>query len=1026
MRIEFLAGLVGLMALALSAAAQNVPVANPSFEEGVDAPASWSLSGGSGAWLEEAPHGVRAISVTGSGGGGDSNYWRSGDLALENAATYRLRFRARRIDGSGGSPISGPVFCNRDLWDLASDWQEYTSYFATPKALDPDSAWLRFGQWEVPGTVAFDAIEVARAWPVYRTRGGLTLGEGESVSGKDYQFNAPLGMASANHARPLARLDCYYNAPRLVFGSGNELVYRHEVDACKQTSARVEVNIGHYMGGELSVEVSVDGDAWQELGRLDAVGTRTFEVPVACFPADRIWVRFLAHAKARLGQQSDLGALQIHGYTYHATLDQDAGKLEGKTTFVAVTQDDPRLAVAVQSLGEAIPGGKNVLALHLDLTDPNAPVNVEPVLTVMPNEEQSVRFSGPEAAAAMTGLLEIPYEIPVTGAIVLSLSLGGDSPWCAETILDIPTFYEIGYGRRLPASTAQVGLWWASSGWKINQTRPLPEASGSVLRIRAAQNETEAAQLVLRPAEPLKGLTVTPGALTGPGGAVIPAAQIEVLRVRYVNITRPTDGTGVAAPWPDPLPPIRGPLDLAPGQNQPLWVRVRVPRDIRGGNYTGAIRLTAEGYEAEVPMEVIVFDFTLPDRMTCTTAFGFNPALAFRYHGATQPEEQRAVYDLYLEALSAHHISPYDPAALDPFVVTWPKAEPGQGEPAALKPRIDWTAWDAAMTKAFDQYHFNSFRLPIVGMGGGTFHSRTNPSLLGYGEDTPEYRAAFTAYCRAVQAHLREKGWLDKAFVYWFDEPDPKDYEFVMNGFRKLKEAAPDIRRMLTEQIEPALIGGPNIWCPLTPEFDPEAAAKRRAEGDRFWWYVCTGPKAPYVTLFTDHPGTELRVWLWQTWQRRIDGILIWETNYWTSGAAYPDPEHPQNPYEDPMSWTSGYSTPAGTRLPWGNGDGRFMYPPEAAADGNPETLVLDPPVDSIRFEMLRDGIEDYEYLVMLERLLREKEDRLPAKHVAICGRRLEIPESVTKDLTHFTTDPAPLGRHREAVARAIEKLMQH
>ena len=84
------------------------------------------------------------------------------------------------------------------------------------------------------------------------------------------------------------------------------------------------------------------------------------------------------------------------------------------------------------------------------------------------------------------------------------------------------------------------------------------------------------------------------------------------------------------------------------------------------------------------------------------------------------------------------------------------------------------------------------------------------------------------------------------------------------------------------------------------------------AEGDRFWWYVCTGPKAPYCTLFIDHPATELRVWLWQTWKRQISGILVWQTNYWTSGAAYPD--NPQNPYEDPMGWVSGYSTAAGTR----------------------------------------------------------------------------------------------------------------
>ena len=43
---------------------------------------------------------------------------------------------------------------------------------------------------------------------------------------------------------------------------------------------------------------------------------------------------------------------------------------------------------------------------------------------------------------------------------------------------------------------------------------------------------------------------IAAGALLGPGGAAIPAGNVEVLRVRYVHVTQPTDATGVAAPWP--------------------------------------------------------------------------------------------------------------------------------------------------------------------------------------------------------------------------------------------------------------------------------------------------------------------------------------------------------------------------------------------------------------------------------------------------------------------------------------------
>jgi hypothetical protein len=218
-------------------------------------------------------------------------------------------------------------------------------------------------------------------------------------------------------------------------------------------------------------------------------------------------------------------------------------------------------------------------------------------------------------------------------------------------------------------------------------------------------------------------------------------------------------------------------------------------------------------------------------------------------------------------------------------------------------------------------------------------------------------------------------------------------------------------------------VGGPNLWCPVSSNYDHARAEERRRAGEEFWWYVCCGPKAPYCGLFIDHPATELRVWLWQTWQRKIDGILVWEMTYWTSSAAYPDKAHPQNPNEDPMGWVSDYDTAKGVRQAWGNGDGRFLYPPEAAADASPVQPVLEGPVDSIRWEMLRDGIEDYEYMVILRRLVAERGAKLPAEEKARFAALLEVPPEITKDMTTFTRDPAPIEKRRDAVARAIEEL---
>lgn len=584
--------------------------------------------------------------------------------------------------------------------------------------------------------------------------------------------------------------------------------------------------------------------------------------------------------------------------------------------------------------------------------------------------------------------------------------------------------FEHSYGLRLPVSADEVELWWASSGWKISKTRPLPRHKGDAVRIGLAANEREAAQLVVRPGKALSGFIATAGPLTGPGHAFIGADNVEVLRVRYVNVQRPSDPWGAKAPWPDPLPPFHGAIALAANENQPFWIRVHVPKGTPAGDYAGTIALRADGYHADVPLQVHVYGFELPDRMTCETAFGFGAGNVYRYQKLATPEQRHEVLEKYWASLSAHHISPYDPTpTVDPKVdwvtlppekcANFPAAEQALLQSKPLTPVFDWSAWDAELKRVYDTYQFDTMRLGIPGMGGS--------EVNGLPRNSPERALAYKQYARAMQEHLRAIGWLDKAYVYWVDEPTTKEYPHVMAGFRELKEAAPEIRRMLTEQPEPELMGGPNLWCPLTLNYKHEKTLECRKQGDRFWWYVCTVPKRPFCGLFIDHPATDLRVWLWQTWKYRIEGVLIWHSNLWTTGAAYPD--KPQNPYEDPMSWEHGGTVKKGEKRPWGNGDGRFMYPPEAAADANPSEPVLDGPVDSIRWEMLRDGIEDYEYMAILKRLLEERKDVLSKRALRRFQRLLEVPEEITADLKHFTKDPAPIEKRRNEIARTIERL---
>lgn len=587
-----------------------------------------------------------------------------------------------------------------------------------------------------------------------------------------------------------------------------------------------------------------------------------------------------------------------------------------------------------------------------------------------------------------------------------SLSAGAD-----DTVLNDP---RSGYWL---AQTADLGVWWCESGWKVGRDRPMPaptKGKPSLVKVAAARGEYEAVQVVLRPEHdaellaaelsPLKRRWGRPAAITG-----------TIDEVAYVEVTKPTDKTCVTGWYPDPLPPLRTPLALRAGQNQPLWLTFHVGREVKAGDYSAKLKLRTSNGELSVPVTVRVFDFTLPEESHLRSALGMGNGVINRYHRLTEQADRELVYDKYLQNFAAHRISPYSFFAYAPMDIRF------LGEGADKRAEVDFTRFDRAAAKWLDEYHFNSFRLPLRGMGGGTFHSRHLGELEGFKEGTPEHARLFHDYLSQIERHLREHSWLDRAYTYWFDEPDPKDYEFVTDGMRRIKTAAPGIRRMLTEQPEPALMGNVDIWCALTPEWTPEKVAARRAAGEEVWWYICTGPKAPYVTEFIDHAGTELRLWPWQSWQYGVQGILIWETVYWTSATAYPDPEL-QDPWQDPMSWQVGYGLERGKKSPWGNGDGRFLYPPRRPlSDTSPN---LDGPINSLRWENLRDGMEDYEYFWLLQREV-ERVATVKGESPLVQEARalLKVPSEVSQDLTHFTTDPRLMLQHRERVARMIERL---
>jgi len=989
---------------------------NPSFESGGAAPENWApfpLSGGS--WQFDGCHGERSVSVTGNGD--DSSWWASTARPVEPDQLYRVSYWVQRRSGGGGTVIAGLNVVNRDTGPQER-WSHREFFFRAPRRL-PD-AYFRLGQWHDKGTVCFDEASLTPALVVHRSSGGiLTLGAGEAVAAGRYTAHHLLAGQGSTDFRCLDHFTSSFNSNRWLFEGRAEVVYRHALGRLPQRDSEVEVNVNWYERGSLIVEASKDQISWVQMGEVGRLGRVGFIVPSELLPARELYVRLRTAGDA---------SLQVDDYFYRCRLPEaeEADRATGASHYLGVVWQSPDLEVQATDLGDLLPGGDDQVELVLRSRGPRRSLRVTALV-----ERQGTAISQSEKTAPVSagGLrrVRLGYRLDGPGDYTIRLicqEADSSEPhqqgrpltgavWEARGDFRVPPLHDS--GGELLSEDAGLSAWWCEPERKISRTRAAPTTRGTALRISAAGNEYEAAQLVLAPGVNLPGCRLTASNLRAGSGALISASEIEIRTVEYVPVVLPTDEVGSPGDWPDPLPLHREPADLTAGQNQAFWITVHVPPGTPAGDYQGEIAIAAAGRSLSVPLQVHVWGFDLPQETHVRSGFGLSTGLIKRYHNLQSDEEVQQVFDLYLQSFAAHRIAPYSVGA-GPEVM-WSKLPSGE-----TMPQVDFSAFDRAAHHALEELGFNSFALPVQGLGGGTFHSRYLGEIAGWRQGTPQHEAAFTHYLRAVQDHLAQNGWLEKAYIYWFDEPEPKDFDFVRDGMRLLHRAAPGLTRMLTTQPNQALYGDVDLWCLPVASLDPEAARERQAAGDEVWWYLCTGPKAPHFTLFLDHYGTEIRLWLWETWKYGLQGILVWETNYWTSRAAYPAPSL-QNPWQDAMSWTSGYDTGEGVRQPWGNGDGRFFYPPNRDPRDT-TTRYPEGPVPSIRWELLRDGVEDYEYFWLLRAEIEElKQAGADPSTYEEAEKLLEVPAEVCTDLTHFTVTPEPLHAHRAKLAQALEAL---
>jgi hypothetical protein len=266
--------------------------------------------------------------------------------------------------------------------------------------------------------------------------------------------------------------------------------------------------------------------------------------------------------------------------------------------------------------------------------------------------------------------------------------------------------------------------------------------------------------------------------------------------------------------------------------------------------------------------------------------------------------------------------------------------------------------------------------------------------------------AEVVARIRPAYERAKELGLLDHAYIYGFDERPKEQFGLLERSAQALRKAFPEALLMTTSYDQSygmeSEVKTIDAWCPLTPSFDPERAAKARAQGRLVWWYICCGPHNPYANWFVEYPAIEARLLMGaMAAKQRPDGFLYYSLTIWNDNK--PIETGPFTPW-NPVSWTTYH------------GDGSLLC---SGPGGEP--------VPTIRLENYRDGQEDYAYVRILEEAVRrvEAQPAPTAKQKQWLGEAkaaLPVPESLVKTMSEFSHDPARLYAWRDEIADLIDR----
>lgn len=432
-----------------------------------------------------------------------------------------------------------------------------------------------------------------------------------------------------------------------------------------------------------------------------------------------------------------------------------------------------------------------------------------------------------------------------------------------------------------------------------------------------------------------------------------------------------------------------GKIDIESRTYKTIWLTFTIPESARSGIYSGQISVLCDQGQQILQVKLEIHPFKMPSERHLNVTEWFSTGYFKEFHGIEEQysDEWFHMLKLYAENMVAHR--------QNVFQIPFSAIEITQYEDGSLG--FDFSFFDKIAEVFFSTGKMDFLETSELVLFDGKGWASTRLKLRDFnikktetGEDIIlPGEEVVPVLLPAFENHLRRMGWLDKTLLHVRDEPSLHNALAWREMSAYLHNLAPDLRRI--DAIETAYILDEDLIEVAVPKLDAfsswyDSFKAWSEEGNELWIYtvgIYQGAWFPNKTI--DMPLIESRILHWLNYKYDATGYLHWGWNMWHTG--------------DPFN-----------NLGMHVGDGWHVYPKK---DGL---------LNSLRWEQMRNGIQDYEYLWLLENRIRNLKDSLGSRFSWIdpSSRGKEIAGRVVMNIRDHTQDPKVLYNAKKLI---IEEL---